>query len=69
MYTCFRLPEPKDRSFAELDLLFEKRISARKFASTTVDVFEKSALDGTRVFETYEEKVDAVHRTESVVGA
>ncbi|KAF2633329.1 maltose permease MAL61 [Macroventuria anomochaeta] len=69
VYTFFRLPEPKDRSFAELDLLFEKRISARKFASTKVDVFEKSTLDGTRVFETYEEKVDAVRRTESVVGA
>jgi hypothetical protein len=32
-----RLPETKDRTYEELDVLFEKRISARKFASTTVD--------------------------------
>jgi SP family general alpha glucoside:H+ symporter-like MFS transporter len=36
----FRLPEPKDRSFAEIDLLFEKKVSARKFASTDLDAFE-----------------------------
>lgn len=39
VYTYFRVPEPSGRSFAELDLLFEKKISARKFASTDVDVF------------------------------
>lgn len=33
----FRLPETKDRSFGEIDLLFENRVSARKFSSTTVD--------------------------------
>lgn len=69
VYVFFRLPEPRGRSFAELDMLFEKRVSARKFASTEVDVFGESALEGTRAFESYEEKVDAVHRTEAVVGA
>ncbi|KAJ7779749.1 general substrate transporter [Mycena metata] len=39
IYTYYRVPEPQGRSFAELDLLFEKRISARKFASTRVEVF------------------------------
>lgn len=39
VYTFFRLPEPKDRSFAELDLLFEQKVDARKFAHTPVDVF------------------------------
>lgn len=39
VYTYFRVPEPAGRTFAELDLLFEKKISARKFASTDVDVF------------------------------
>lgn len=34
------LTQPQGRSFAELDLLFEKGISARKFASTRVDVFD-----------------------------
>ncbi|KAJ7673787.1 MFS transporter [Mycena polygramma] len=40
IYTYYRVPEPQGRSFAELDLLFEKGISARKFASTRVDVFD-----------------------------
>ncbi|KAI3333651.1 putative MFS alpha-glucoside transporter [Ustulina deusta] len=39
IYTYFRVPEPAGRTFAELDLLFEKGVSARKFASTKVDVF------------------------------
>ncbi|KAI0207006.1 sugar transporter-domain-containing protein [Astrocystis sublimbata] len=49
IYTYFRVPEPAGRTFAELDLLFEQRISARKFASTKVDVFaehvEGQAID------------------------
>jgi SP family general alpha glucoside:H+ symporter-like MFS transporter len=47
-------------------LLFEKRISARKFASTAVDVFEDSHIQGTAAFDRYEEKIDAAVRTESV---
>lgn len=39
VYTYFRVPEPTGRSFAELDYLFEQRISARRFASTKIDVF------------------------------
>ncbi|TGJ78605.1 hypothetical protein E0Z10_g10158 [Xylaria hypoxylon] len=39
IYTYFRVPEPAGRTFAELDMLFEKGISARKFAETKVDVF------------------------------
>lgn len=42
IYTYFRVPEPKGRSFAELDLLFEQGVSARKFASTQVDVFDET---------------------------
>ncbi|KAL7820550.1 sugar transporter domain-containing protein [Trichoderma aethiopicum] len=42
VYTYFRLPEPRGRTFAELDVLFEKKIPARKFASTKVDVFHES---------------------------
>lgn len=40
VWTFFRLPEPKGRTYGELDVLFEKGISARKFGSTEVDVFE-----------------------------
>jgi MFS transporter, SP family, general alpha glucoside:H+ symporter len=41
VYTFFRLPEPRGRSFAELDLLFERGVGARRFADTRVDVFEE----------------------------
>jgi len=59
VYTYFRVPEPSGRSFAELDLLFERGVSARKFASTEVDVFEDEvSLDG-GVVGRYEEKLDA----------
>ena len=34
-----RLPEPKGRTYGALDILFEQRIPARKFASTVVDEF------------------------------
>ncbi|CAK7206137.1 hypothetical protein SEUCBS139899_008921 [Sporothrix eucalyptigena] len=47
LWTFFRLPEPRGRTFSELDYLFERGVSARKFSSTPVDVFgnelEKSA--------------------------
>lgn len=33
----FRLPETKDRTFGELDILFENKIPARKFKYTAVD--------------------------------
>jgi SP family general alpha glucoside:H+ symporter-like MFS transporter len=37
VWTFFRLPEPKDRTFSELDILFEQRVSARKFHKTVVE--------------------------------
>ncbi|KAK1817710.1 hypothetical protein LTR12_007911 [Friedmanniomyces endolithicus] len=45
-YTYFRVPEPRGRTFAELDVLFERRVSARKFAGTEVDVFDGSVDAG-----------------------
>jgi SP family general alpha glucoside:H+ symporter-like MFS transporter len=38
VWTYFRLPEPKGRTYEELDLLFERRVSARKFTRTEVDI-------------------------------
>ena len=38
-WTYFRLPEPKGRTYGELDVLFENKVSARKFAKTRVDQF------------------------------
>lgn len=39
VWVYFRLPEPKGRTYGELDMLFEQKISARKFASTHVDPY------------------------------
>ncbi|KAH7222649.1 general substrate transporter [Fusarium redolens] len=39
IWCWFRLPETKGRSFGEIDLLFEHKISARKFKSVKVDQF------------------------------
>jgi SP family general alpha glucoside:H+ symporter-like MFS transporter len=40
VWTFYRLPEPKDRTFGELDILFEDRVPARQFATTQVDEFK-----------------------------
>ncbi|PLB47395.1 sugar transporter [Aspergillus steynii IBT 23096] len=37
VWCWFRLPETNDRTFGEIDLLFDHRIPARKFKHTTVD--------------------------------
>ncbi|KAL2195314.1 general substrate transporter [Corynascus similis CBS 632.67] len=39
IWVFFRLPEPKGRTYAELDLLFEQRVPAREFAKTKIDPF------------------------------
>ncbi|KAL6355286.1 hypothetical protein LRP88_10872 [Fusarium phalaenopsidis] len=39
IWVFFRLPEPKGRTYAELDILFEKKIAARKFAKTHIDPY------------------------------
>ena len=58
IYTYFRVPEPQGRSFAELDLLFERGVSARKFASTQVDVFAEDVSVNESVVGAYEDKMD-----------
>jgi SP family general alpha glucoside:H+ symporter-like MFS transporter len=40
----FYLPESKGRTFEELDILFERRISARRFASTDLTDFDLSTV-------------------------
>lgn len=66
IYTYFRIPEPRGRTFAELDLLFERGVSARDFAKTKVDVFDEAVDEG--VMHNYEEKMD-VSRQEKTVGS
>lgn len=45
IYAYFRVPEPTGRTFAELDLLFERGVSARKFSSTKADVFDETVFE------------------------
>jgi SP family general alpha glucoside:H+ symporter-like MFS transporter len=59
IYAYFRVPEPSGRSFAELDLLFEKGVSARKFAKAEVDVFADAV--GGEALERYEKQRQATH--------
>ena len=61
IYTYFRVPEPAGRTFAEIDVLFEKGVSARKFATTDIDVFHEEVQE--KVMSQYEEIV----RTEAAV--
>jgi MFS transporter, SP family, general alpha glucoside:H+ symporter len=43
-WTFFRLPEPKGRTYGELDVLFERNVPARKFKSTKLDIFRSDHL-------------------------
>lgn len=57
-WTYFRLPEPKGRTYAELDILFERKISARKFRSTVVDAFSHGS-ERVQHFESEKKDVNA----------
>ncbi|KAF7158187.1 hypothetical protein CNMCM5623_002853 [Aspergillus felis] len=41
IWTYFRLPETKGKTFEELDILFARKISARKFAKYRVDAYSE----------------------------
>lgn len=53
------MPEPAGRSFAELDLLFEKGVSAREFARTSVDVWGEHVDDS--VLDKFQQQMDIDH--------
>jgi SP family general alpha glucoside:H+ symporter-like MFS transporter len=44
VWIYFRLPEPKDRTYGEMDVLFERGVSARKFRETKLDIFRGDHL-------------------------
>ncbi|KAJ9608770.1 hypothetical protein H2200_006541 [Cladophialophora chaetospira] len=44
IWTYFRLPEPKGLTYAELDVLFENGVSARKFKTVKVDPYRSDNL-------------------------
>ncbi|KAM0229230.1 hypothetical protein ACHAPO_010125 [Fusarium lateritium] len=43
VWAYFRLPETKDRSFEEIDILFANKTPARKFADTKVDAYAEDS--------------------------
>ncbi|KAI0390012.1 sugar transporter [Xylariaceae sp. FL0594] len=45
VWSYFRLPEIKGRTYEELDMLFMQKVPARKFASTHVDPYETVVKD------------------------
>lgn len=47
LWTYFRLPEPKGRTYGELDILFEKKVPARKFRTTDVSPWAAEAIEKT----------------------
>lgn len=62
MWAFFRLPEPKGRTYAELDLLFEQRVPARKFSSTQVDPFanEQESSFAAKIEKPFTETVEQI---------
>ena len=44
--SIWRLPEPKKRTYAELDVLFERRVASRRFRGTKIDLFEREVSGG-----------------------
>lgn len=42
IWAFFRLPETKDRSFEELDIMFAKEVPTRKFRTFQVDAFNEN---------------------------
>lgn len=61
------MPEPTGRTFAELDMLFEQGVSARKFASAKIDAFEEN-VEGS-VMEHYKHDIAASHRERQSQGS
>ena len=61
VWTYFRLPEPKGRTYAELDLLFEQKVPARKFKTTVVEPFAGQLQSDEKI-----SKIEHVEVTEKI---
>lgn len=64
VWTYFRVPEPKGRSYAEMDMLFDAHVSARKFKQTRVGSFATAGANSeygkdVKVASAHVDKVDA----------
>ncbi|KAK4062797.1 uncharacterized protein Triagg1_9667 [Trichoderma aggressivum f. europaeum] len=44
VWTYFRLPEPKGLTFADIDVLFERRVPAHKFSKIAVDPYHSHGI-------------------------
>lgn len=44
LWAYFRLPEAQGRTYEELDILFARKVSARKFSSTLVDAYVPESM-------------------------
>jgi SP family general alpha glucoside:H+ symporter-like MFS transporter len=42
-WAYLRLPETKDRTFGEMDIMFQRKVSARKFSKYQIDEDEEFA--------------------------
>jgi len=62
VWSYYRLPEPKGRTYGELDVLFEHRISARKFKSTKVDQFASEHTGMIKTMSNDEKIVEPIHK-------
>lgn len=47
----FRLPEPKGFTYSELDLMFEHKVSARKFTQETAEALKPALADVANQYE------------------
>ena len=56
VWIYFRLPEPKGRTYGEMDILFERCVSARKFKSTNLDIFRGDHLAPIAEVDSHDEK-------------
>jgi len=56
IWTYFRLPEPKGRTYGELDILFTNKVSARKFRTTDATQFHGETVRLASVSEVNNEK-------------
>ncbi|ETI28107.1 hypothetical protein G647_00556 [Cladophialophora carrionii CBS 160.54] len=66
IWCWFRLPETKDRSFGEIDLMFENHVPARKFKHTKVDQFAIGQATQKEI-EASEKHASAEHRDVAAV--
>lgn len=57
----FRLPEPKGFTYSELDVMFEHRVSARRFTREVADSLKPALRDTALQFE----KQNNIERVES----